>query len=129
MDSFDLGLFQSGLVQRLGRNSDTCIDQLDRLGNRSIPCRTGSSFYLNSLRSSGVFGSQVAEGTGEAVLGHPINSLVWLANKLADYGKQLRAGEIIMTGSLTRQFGISKGDTIKAKFLSLIHISEPTRPY
>ena len=62
MDSFDLGLFQSGLVQRLGRNSDTCIDQLDRLGNRSIPCRTGSSFYLNSLRSSGVFGSQVAEG-------------------------------------------------------------------
>ena len=85
---------------------------------------TTSGLDLRSIHVDvSISGSQVAEGTGEAVLGHPINSLVWLANKLADYGKQLRAGEIIMTGSLTRQFGISKGDTIKAKFTPIGEVS------
>jgi len=41
---------------------------------------------------------------------------VWLANKLAEYGRGLRAGDVVMSGSLTRQFAISQGDTIMAAF-------------
>ena len=51
-------------------------------------------------------GQQVATGKGDAVLGNPLNSVVWLAAKLGAFGRGLKAGEIIMTGSFTRQFPI-----------------------
>ena len=40
-----------------------------------------------------------ATGSGDAVLGNPVNSVVWLAGKLQDYGRMLRAGDIIMSGA------------------------------
>lgn len=39
-------------------------------------------------------------GHGRDALGHPFHSVAWLAEHLADTGSALRAGEIIMTGSL-----------------------------
>lgn len=59
---------------------------------------------------------QVAESAGAAVLGHPIRSIVWLANKLAQYGRSLKAGQLIMTGSLTRQFPVAQGQMVTAHF-------------
>ncbi len=53
---------------------------------------------------------------GEAVLGNPLNSIVWLSRKLAEYGRTLKAGEIVMTGSFTRQFPIAPGDRIETVF-------------
>lgn len=61
-------------------------------------------------------GSPVAAGTGDAVLGNPLNSIVWLAGKLGAYGRSLKAGEIVMTGSFTRQFPIAPGDRIETVF-------------
>ncbi|HEX2941338.1 MAG TPA: fumarylacetoacetate hydrolase family protein, partial [Rhodopila sp.] len=61
-------------------------------------------------------GAQVATGTGDAVLGNPLQSVVWLAGKLGDYGRGLKAGELIMTGSFTRQFPIRAGDHIETVF-------------
>lgn len=64
-------------------------------------------------------GQQVAVGTGDAVLGNPLQSIVWLAAKLGAYGRRLKAGEIVMTGSFTRQFPITAGDTIETVFSDL----------
>jgi 2-keto-4-pentenoate hydratase len=64
-------------------------------------------------------GQTVATGTGDAVLSNPLNSVVWLAGKLVEYGRSLRAGEIIMTGSFTRQFPITQGDRIRTEFASV----------
>ncbi len=61
-------------------------------------------------------GTDVATGTGDAVLGNPLNSIVWLAKKLGEYGRGLKAGEIVMTGSFTRQFPIAPGDRIETVF-------------
>jgi len=58
----------------------------------------------------------VATGTGDAVLGNPLNSLVWLAGKLPQYGRQLKAGEFVMTGSFTRQFPIMPADRVHVAF-------------
>src|SRR6202012_3979430 len=44
-----------------------------------------------------VNGIEVGAGTGDAVLGNPLNSLVWLAGKLGQFGRGLKAGEIVMT--------------------------------
>jgi 2-keto-4-pentenoate hydratase len=64
-------------------------------------------------------GETVATGTGDAVLGNPLNSIVWLAGKLGAYGRTLKAGEIVMTGSFTRQFPITAGDRIETVFSGL----------
>ena len=61
-------------------------------------------------------GAEVATGRGDAVLGHPLNSVAWLAAKLAAYGRRLEAGDHIMSGSFTRQFLIAPGDRIRTEF-------------
>jgi 2-keto-4-pentenoate hydratase len=61
-------------------------------------------------------GSIVATGVGAAVLDHPLNSVAWLARKLGEYGRSLRAGEVVMTGSLVRQFPLALGDRVWASF-------------
>ncbi len=61
-------------------------------------------------------GEMVATGRGEAVLGNPLNSVVWLARKLAEFGRRIEAGQIIMSGSFTRQFPIGAGDRVEVEF-------------
>jgi 2-keto-4-pentenoate hydratase len=61
-------------------------------------------------------GAEVATGRGDAVLGHPLNSIAWLAAKLAGYGRRLEAGDHIMTGSFTRQFLVAPGDRVRTEF-------------
>jgi 2-keto-4-pentenoate hydratase len=61
-------------------------------------------------------GQEVATGLGSAVLGNPLNSIKWLAGKLGQYGRRLRPGDIIMTGSFVRQFPLAPGDVAIAEF-------------
>jgi 2-keto-4-pentenoate hydratase len=42
--------------------------------------------------------------------------MVWLAGKLAEFGLALRPGDLIMTGSFTRQFPLAPGDRVRAEF-------------
>ena len=57
-------------------------------------------------------GAEVGQGTGADVLGHPHNALAWLANHLAADGKGLRAGEIVLTGSLVKTVWLNAGDHV-----------------
>jgi 2-keto-4-pentenoate hydratase len=59
-------------------------------------------------------GEVVATGAGGAVLGSPVNSLVWLANTVGPLGMTLEAGHVILPGSMTRAFPVSPGDTVVA---------------
>jgi len=72
------------------------------------------------LRTVGVVvrknGEIVQTAAGAAVLGNPANSVAWLANKLSEYGVSLKAGEIILSGSLIAAIDIKEGDTIQAEF-------------
>lgn len=42
------------------------------------------------------------EGSGAEVLGHPLESLIWLASHLGRRGEVLPAGSMVMTGSMVR---------------------------
>ena len=42
----------------------------------------------------------MATNTAAEVLGNPLNSLAWLANNLAERGLGLRAGDLVMSGSI-----------------------------
>jgi 2-keto-4-pentenoate hydratase len=44
----------------------------------------------------------IGEGHGRDILGHPFNSVAWLATQLASRGVGLKAGEIVMTGSVMK---------------------------
>ncbi|MDN4474009.1 2-oxo-hept-4-ene-1,7-dioate hydratase [Demequina zhanjiangensis] len=55
-------------------------------------------------------------GVAAAVLNHPATGVAWLANKLAQHGDSLEAGEIILAGSFTRPMWVHPGDTVLADY-------------
>ena len=61
-------------------------------------------------------GAEVAMGFGAAVLGNPLHSIQWLAGKIGEFGRSLRPGDIVMTGSFVRQFPLHPGDRAVAEF-------------
>jgi 2-keto-4-pentenoate hydratase len=58
-------------------------------------------------------------GAGAAVLGNPLNSLIWLANTLAGQEVTLRAGHVILPGSITASIPVAAGQTFTATFAGL----------
>ncbi|SHK78839.1 2-oxo-3-hexenedioate decarboxylase/2-keto-4-pentenoate hydratase [Bradyrhizobium lablabi] len=44
----------------------------------------------------------IGEGHGRDILGHPFNSVAWLATQLASRGETLKAGQVVMTGSVMK---------------------------
>jgi 2-oxo-hept-3-ene-1,7-dioate hydratase len=61
-----------------------------------------------------LYRNETIEETGVAagVLGHPGVGVAWLANKLAQHGAGLGAGEIVLAGSFTRPMWVSRGDSV-----------------
>lgn len=47
-------------------------------------------------------GAPFGEGHGRDILGHPFNSAAWLATQLAARGQALKAGQVVMTGSVMK---------------------------
>jgi 2-keto-4-pentenoate hydratase len=44
----------------------------------------------------------IGEGHGRDILGHPFNSIAWLATHLASRGIGLKTGQVVMTGSVMK---------------------------
>jgi 2-keto-4-pentenoate hydratase len=63
-----------------------------------------------------VNGEVVHEGVGAAVLGDPAEAVAWLANALAGHGVSLRAGHVVLSGSITAAVPIAPGDHVVADF-------------
>jgi 2-keto-4-pentenoate hydratase len=59
------------------------------------------------------------EGSGAAVLGHPLNALTWLANALNARGLSLGAGDYVTTGVTTNIYLAEAGDSVEADFGSV----------
>ena len=55
-------------------------------------------------------------GAGAAVLGSPVNALVWLANTLGPLGVTLEAGHVVLPGSVCAAIPFGPGDTVSAAF-------------
>ncbi|MFC4113499.1 2-keto-4-pentenoate hydratase [Nonomuraea zeae] len=61
-------------------------------------------------------GTIAETGTGAAVLGTPFNALAWLANAVGALGVTLEAGQVVLSGSITRTVAIAPGDRVTADF-------------
>jgi 2-keto-4-pentenoate hydratase len=73
--------------------------------------REGATLYKN--------GTIEESGVGSAVMGNPVNAMVWLANKLASFGVSMAAGSVVLSGSFVKAIPFAAGDTITAMFTSL----------
>ena len=68
-------------------------------------------------------GKLVGSGRGSEVMGNPINPIVWLANKMYEFDDYLRAGEIIISGSVVTPIRVSDGDNLDVTFTRLGRVS------
>jgi 2-keto-4-pentenoate hydratase len=74
--------------------------------------RSAAPDLLSVVGRAIVNGAEAGLGTGADVLGHPHNPLVWLANHLAQEGRGLGAGQIVLTGSLVKTIWLDGGATV-----------------
>ncbi|MBM9432467.1 2-oxo-hept-4-ene-1,7-dioate hydratase [Flaviflexus equikiangi] len=72
-----------------------------------------------------LYKNETIEETGVAagVLNHPATGVAWLANKFAQHGSRLEAGELILAGSFTRPMWVERGDTVLCDYGRLGTIS------
>jgi len=72
---------------------------------------------LTNVRCSLVMDNQpIASGVGSAVLGSPINALVWLVNTLGARGISFQPGDVILPGSITASQPVRAGSLAFAEF-------------
>jgi 2-keto-4-pentenoate hydratase len=75
----------------------------DNSWNAGIVLGEGARVWPDLATIEGVVsldGKIVDRGSGRDVLGHPFRPVAWLAGHLAKMGTGLRAGDVVMTGSL-----------------------------
>lgn len=58
-------------------------------------------------------GALLSTGAGAAALGSPVNGVTWLANTLGEFGMTLKAGEVILSGSLVPLEPVQAGDNLR----------------
>jgi 2-keto-4-pentenoate hydratase len=68
-------------------------------------------------------GVVAATNAAAEVMGGPANALAWLANHLGARGLGLRAGDVVMTGSVSALLRPRAGDTVRATFTRLGAVS------
>lgn len=91
------------------------------LGGRALAPEATDMRWMGAIVSRN---AEVEEtGLGAGVLNHPARGIAWLANRLAQYGGRIEAGQVVLAGSFIRPIEARHGDTITADFGSAGTIS------
>jgi 2-keto-4-pentenoate hydratase len=112
-----LELIDSRIADWRIRLGDTIADNASSgalvLGSSLAPTDIDLRAMACVLRQNG---ADVETGDGAAVLGNPLNAVVWLANTLGERGIALHAGHLVLPGACTRAIKVAQGDVITAAF-------------
>ena len=65
----------------------------------------------------------IATLIGAEVIDEQLQSLAWLANQLADFGRALEAGQCVISGSFTKPLPIKQGERWETSFSSVGTVS------
>jgi 2-keto-4-pentenoate hydratase len=96
-----------------------------RLGveGRGIPAQATPEFAaaLANMRVvvSGQNGAEIASARGAAILDHPLNAVLWLAQELDRSGVKLKPGDLLSLGSFTAPMTPRPGLAVKVRYEGL----------
>ena len=92
----------------------------DNAANAGIVLGSETQIDAFDLRWVGAIVSRNNEveetGLGAGVLNDPIESVVWLARRMAHYGQSIEPGHIILSGSFIRPIECPSGAHLEADF-------------
>jgi 2-keto-4-pentenoate hydratase len=120
-DNGSSGLFVLGdRRQRLGRlDLAQCTMTLRRVASG----RGGAGGSSDTDESGDALGEVVSTGTGASILGDPLAAVAWLAAAVRDRGRPLRAGEVVLSGSLGPMVPVAPGDAFHADITGVGQVS------
>lgn len=64
-------------------------------------------------------GEPICVGAGAACMGNPVVAVLWLARTMARVGRPLKAGDVVMSGSLGPMTPVAWGDVVEARISGL----------
>ncbi len=67
--------------------------------------------------------AQASIGVGAACLGNPLDACLWLARTMAEFGRPLRAGDVLLSGALGPMVPVTAGDSLRLKLTRLGEVS------
>lgn len=110
------------VIERRGVFSEIALSVADNIQQRAFVTGAAIAFDPAVLDLSTVEldldidGIHQERAYGREVMGSPVHSVAWLANKLAEFELGLTAGQCVMSGSFTRQYPISGPALATARF-------------
>jgi len=104
-----------------GKARNICDTISDNAANAGIVVgRQNHAIDAHDLRWVGamVFANNEVEetGLGAGVLNDPVESVVWLARRMAQYNQKIEAGQVILSGSFVRPVECPSGTEVHADF-------------
>lgn len=75
------------------------------------PAQTGMTMTIGE--------TVVSTGSGAACLGDPLNALKWLAVTAREFGRPLRAGQVVLSGALGPMVPVEPGSVVTARITGL----------
>jgi 2-keto-4-pentenoate hydratase len=79
-----------------------------------MPIERWQELDLGAVRGvATINGKIVGEGLGAAAMGHPLDSLAWVANHLAAHHRGLVFRDVVITGSIITTKTVQPGDRVK----------------
>jgi 2-keto-4-pentenoate hydratase len=64
-------------------------------------------------------GRELDSGKGSAILDHPLNAVIWLADDLKKSGITLKPGDLLSLGSFSRPLSPQAGQTVRVIYEGL----------
>ena len=64
-------------------------------------------------------GIEIASGNGSAILDHPLNAVLWLAQELGKSGIKLKPGDLLSLGSFTAPMNPRPGLSVTVRYMGL----------
>src|ERR1700722_10724516 len=116
-----------GIVDTIADNGSSGLfvlgDRRQELGRLDLAECAMTLRRVASGGAGGVGGEVVSTGTGASILGDPLAAVAWLAAAVRDHGRPLRAGEVVLSGSLGPMVPVAPGDAFHADISGVGHVS------
>jgi 2-keto-4-pentenoate hydratase len=103
------------------------VDSISDAASCGLVVLGGNPARLTHVRrvsaSLAINGDIQESGSVSAVIGNPINSVAWLANKLDEFDVTIERRDVVLSGSFIKAVPFDAGDSLLALYDQLAEVS------